>query len=184
MSPFEPLVPGRLDAEAAALRDTILETRAKVVDAIGLVAPDGSLRGPFDPLLRTPVIGQVVQELGLVVRSGSDLGPTVCEAAILTIVHDWDCTFEWNAHSTLAFDAGVLSEDDIARIAGGGRPTDRVPALACEFAAQQIRYRGLDTATRASVKQEFGERGMVELTILVAYYELVCRLIRTCGAGA
>lgn len=184
MSPFEPLVPGRLDAEAASLRDTILETRAKVVEAIGLVAPDGSLRGPFDPLLRTPAIGQVVQELGLVVRAGSKLGPAVCEAVILVIVHDWDCTFEWNAHSQVALDGGVLSEDDIARIAGGGRPTERVLALACEFAAQQIRYRGLDPATQASVNEEFGERGVVELTILVAYYETVCRLIRTCSAGA
>jgi 4-carboxymuconolactone decarboxylase len=184
MSPFEPLVPGRLDAEAATLRDTILETRARVVDAIGLVAPDGSLRGPFDPLLRTPAIGRVVQELGLVVRSGSELGPAVCEAVILVIVNDWDCTFEWNAHSQVALDGGMLSEDDISRIAEGGRPTDPVLALACKFATQQVRYRSPDPAMQASVIEEFGERGVVELTMLVAYYETVCRLIRTCGAGA
>lgn len=183
MSPFEPLPPERLDAEASALRETILETRAKAVEAIGLVAPDGSLRGPFDPLLRTPAIGQVVQELGLVVRSGSELEPDVCETVILVIVDDWDCSFEWEAHSKMALAGGVLSEEDIARISRQQGPDDQRLALAAEFAAQMIHDRGLDATTQAAALEEFGERGVVELTVLVAYYELVCRLIRTCTAA-
>jgi 4-carboxymuconolactone decarboxylase len=177
-------MPDQLDAEAAKLRETILTTRAKVVSLIGLMAPDGSLRGPFEPLLGTPAIGQVVQRLGLVVRSGSELGNAICEAVILTIVREWDCGFEWNAHRTVALATGVLREEDIDRIADGRRLADDQLALACEFALQQTSSREPDAATKAAATELFGERGVVELTVLVSYYELVCRLTAIGGTGA
>lgn len=179
---MRPLRAEELDPEAIALRSTILTTRAKVVDLIGLVAPDGSLRGPFDPLLRTPAIGTVVQELGLVVRPGSDLGPSVCEAVILTIVKDRDTTFEWNAHSAVALETEVLSVADIDRIASGEQPADARLALACEFALR-LSHGQIDGTLEQAVGEEFGERGLVELTVLVSYYELVCRLTAL-GPGA
>lgn len=182
MGRLEPLTPGELDPEAAALRDTILESRAKVVDLIELVAPDGALRGPFDPLLRTPAIGTVVQQLGLVVRPDSELGPAICEAVILTIVGDRDTTFEWNAHRAVALETGVLSEAEIDRIAAGERPADERLALACDFALR-LSHDEADETVQATARDAFGERGLVELTVLVSYYELVCRLTAL-GVGA
>jgi 4-carboxymuconolactone decarboxylase len=181
MSPFEPLTPERMDGEAKVLRETILASRARVDREIGLVAPDGSLRGPFGPLLRTPAVGHAVQELGLVVRSGSRLDAGVCETVILVVARAWDAGFEWDAHRELALAAGVLGEDDVARIALREHPADPRLALAAEFAEQQVRDDDLDGETWAAALAEFGERGVTELTVLVAYYEMVSRLIRTCG---
>lgn len=180
MSSFQPLTPDQLDDEAMALREAILTSRAAVVDRVGLLAPDGSLRGLFDPLLRTPAVGQAMQEFGLVVRTHSELGPAVCEAVILVVADDWNGSFEWNAHVTIARDGELLSEEDIDRIAAGTNPEDRRLGLASEFARQQVRSRRVDARTQAAVLEEFGERGVVELTLLIACYEMVCRLIRTC----
>lgn len=178
---FHPLTPEDLAPEASSVRDAILLSRAAVVKTIGLVRPDGSLRGPFDPLLRTPEIGDVVQQLGIVVRSASSLSPAVCETVILTVVAEWECSFEWHAHSMLAVRSGLLEATDVSRLAAGQPPSvDAQLKAAWMFTRQQIRRRACDAETMERALAEFGERGVVELTVLVAYYVLVCMLMRTC----
>lgn len=180
MGALRPLLPETLSPDAAALRDSILQSRAPVSDLIGLVADDGSLRGPFDPLLRTPEIGQAVQELGAVIRTGSTLEPGVTSAVTLVVVRAWDCGFEWDAHSAIALERAHLNKDDIARIAADAAPVAPRLALACEYASHELDARRPGGSARTgALIAEFGERGTVELTVLIAYYEMVCRLVRT-----
>lgn len=181
ISAFTPLTPQQLAPEAASLRAAILGSRAAVAERIGLLASDGSLNGPFDALLRTPQIGDVVQRLGVVVRSGTSLSPAVCETTILTVVGFVDCAFEWRAHSTLALCDGVLGEADIAQIRAGNPPASGEPlATAWAFALTQVRDRAVPEVVERQAIECFGERGVVELTVLVGYYALVCQLIQTC----
>jgi 4-carboxymuconolactone decarboxylase len=181
---FVPLTRELLDADAASVYDEILATRKKVADIIRLVRPDGSLRGPFDPLLRSPQIANVVQLLGTTVRAQSTLPAAVCEVVILTVVRLLACDFEWEAHARLAVHSGLLDPQDVEDIAAGRSPggaSDRRIGIAWSVSRQQVESGAVNEAALEAALAAFGERGLVELTVLVGYYGLVALLMRACA---
>jgi 4-carboxymuconolactone decarboxylase len=186
MDRFLPLTPERLDPTAAELRASILTPREKLAELIGLVAPDGSLRGPFDALLRSPAIGEIVQGLGASLRSESVLPATVCEAATLAVVAARDCTFEVAAHRLVALQGRLLSQQQVEAIVAGEDPADADPEvrMACRFARELLVGEAGGQETVDALIERFGERGVVELTTLVSYYLMVCMLIRACAPRA
>jgi 4-carboxymuconolactone decarboxylase len=172
--------PSTMDPGARQLYDTIVETRATVIDIIGMVGPSGELAGPWDPLLRVPSIGDAVQSLGLQLRRSGTLPGDVFETAILTVAHAWKAEFECNAHRAIALGAGLLSEGDIDRIANGS-PPDRndSTALAWSFVRQQLETGSVDDSVYGLAVAEFGEPGVVQLTVISGYYTLISMLLRT-----
>src|SRR5215470_9074470 len=78
--------------------------------------------GPFNVLLRSPEMGDLVQEFGAKMRFGSSLPPKLNEMAIIIVGRHWTSHYEWNAHRNAAAQAG-LSEAIIQSIAQGKRPT-------------------------------------------------------------
>jgi 4-carboxymuconolactone decarboxylase len=179
---FAPLRIAELPPDAAALRERITESRRGVAGLIGLIREDGSLRGPFDPLLRTPAIGDLVQRLGLAVRADTTLSAATCEVAILTTVGLLGCVFETEAHARLAVLRGVLRDEDVRAIA------ERAPArlgescliVAYHASRDQVQDGAMSQPTLQSALELLGERGVVELTVLIAYYQLVAALMGTC----
>jgi 4-carboxymuconolactone decarboxylase len=174
MSRLEPLRPDAMSAAQRALYDALLSGKR----GAGLTAPDGSLIGPFNAILRNPHVGNRMQSLGEALRFDTSLSRRVIEIATLVVGAHWRAQFEWWAHERLARQAG-LSEAVIAAIKRGERPAldDASEATAYDVATEIYRTQRLSGATYTRAIQCFGEAGVFELLALLGYYTLVSLLL-------
>ena len=80
--------------------------QTEVAQAI-IAGPRGSLGGPFQAWLRSPVLAERLQTLGEYVRFDNVLPRRLSEFAILITARHWTAQFEWYAHHKLALAAGL-----------------------------------------------------------------------------
>ena len=83
--------------------------------------PRGGVRGPFLPLLNSPVLADKVQKLGQFVRYECSIPWKLRELAILVTAFHWKAQYEWFAHESEAIKAG-LTQNIIEAIQVGVRP--------------------------------------------------------------
>src|ERR1700689_4051231 len=95
-----PLPPEDMTTEQRELYESIVASRS--AGSSGLVSTDGSLRGPFGPMLLAPRLGSALSDVGAAVRFGSSLEGCVRELAILAVAAHHRCAFEWVAHERIA----------------------------------------------------------------------------------
>lgn len=166
--PLENLTP-----EQKALSDAIKSgPRAKLASS-GASKP-GPLGGPFNVWLRSPSIGNLVQQLGEEIRFRSSLSGKLNELAILVTARNWTSQYEWVAHHKLALEGGLdpkIAED----IAHGRRPSgmDEDETLVYEFSTELQNTQGISDAMYARAVARFGERGVVDLISVNGFYVLV-----------
>ncbi|HRW08210.1 MAG TPA: carboxymuconolactone decarboxylase family protein [Caldilineaceae bacterium] len=134
----------------------------------------GGLRGPFNALLYSPVIGDAVQRVGEAVRFEGTLPPQLRELAILTVAAEWQANFEWWAHERIARDVGV-EEAVIAGVKAGVLPAsaDAQQRSIHHFARTVIEQKRVPDEQYAAASAMFGESEVVELVILLGYYTLI-----------
>jgi 4-carboxymuconolactone decarboxylase len=134
--------------------------------------------GPFNVLLRSPEMGDLVQEFGAKMRFGSSLPPKLNEMAIIIVGRHWTSHYEWNAHRNAAAQAG-LNEAIIQSIAQGKRPAsmDADETIIYNFATELLNTKQVGDANFKAVKDKFGERGVVDLIGVMGYYQLVSMLL-------
>src|SRR6202167_3199189 len=80
------------------------------------------LGGPYNPMIRSPVLGQRLYDLFYYLRWQTSVPTKLNEFAILIIGRQWRSQVEWFAHAPLAAKAG-LSADIIAELKAGKRPS-------------------------------------------------------------
>lgn len=143
-----------------------------------LAGPRDSLGGPFNVLLRSPEMGDLAQEFGASMRFLTSIPAKLRELAIIVTARHWTAQFEWTAHSGAARNAG-LSEEIIQAIAEGRRPTGMAPdeEIVYNFATELLETKRVSDATFASTKELLGERGVVDVTALMGYYQLVSMML-------
>jgi 4-carboxymuconolactone decarboxylase len=134
----------------------------------------GPLGGPFNIWLRSPGIGNLVQQLGEEIRFRSSLPSKLNELAILITARRWTSQYEWFAHHKLALEAGLdpaIGQD----IANGRRPAkmDADETLVYDFSTELHQTQGVSDATYKAVLDRFGERGVVDLISVNGFYVLV-----------
>src|SRR5262249_35673710 len=134
--------------------------------------------GPFNVLLRSPEMGDLVQEFGAQMRFHSSLPRKLNEMAIIMVGRHWTSHYEWNAHRTAAAQAG-LNESIIQSIAAGKRPAsmDGDETIIYNFATELLNTKQISDANFKAVKDKFGERGVVDLIGVMGYYQLVSMLL-------
>src|SRR5271156_2620759 len=93
----------------------------KVADAIQSGPRGAGLRGPFNALLRSPDLCDLVQRVGAYVRFNSVLPAALNEMAICMAGRKWTAQYEFYAHRRLALDAGVDAAI-LDALAAGTRP--------------------------------------------------------------
>lgn len=163
----------QLTPEQQALTDAIKSgPRAKLASS-GASKP-GPLGGPFNVWLRSPGIGNLVQQLGEEIRFRSSLAGKLNELAILVTARNWTSQYEWVAHHKLALEGGLdpkIAED----IAQGRRPSgmDEDETLVYEFSSELQQTQGVSDAMYARAVARFGERGVVDLISVNGFYVLV-----------
>ena len=163
----------KLTPEQQALTDAIKSgPRAKLASS-GASKP-GPLGGPFNVWLRSPGIGNLVQQLGEEIRFRSSLAGKLNELAILVTARNWTSQYEWVAHHKLALEGGL--DPKIAdAIAQGQRPAgmDADETLVYEFSSELQQTQGVSDALHARAVARFGERGVVDLISVNGFYVLV-----------
>lgn len=166
--PLENLTP-----EQKTLSDAIKSgPRAKLASS-GASKP-GPLGGPFNVWLRSPGIGNLVQQLGEEIRFRSSLSGKLNELAILVTARNWTSQYEWVAHHKLALEGGL--DPKIAEaIAQGRRPEgmDADETLVYEFSQELQQTQGVSDDLYSRAVARFGERGVVDLISVNGFYVLV-----------
>jgi 4-carboxymuconolactone decarboxylase len=134
----------------------------------------GPLGGPFNVWLRSPGMGNIIQQLGAEIRFRSSLPSRLNELAILITARKWTSQYEWYAHYKVAMEAGL--DPAIAEaIAQGRRPAKMSgdEAIVHDFSRELHETQGVSDATYRAALDGFGERGVVDLIAVNGFYVLV-----------
>jgi len=154
--------------------DTMTPDQKKVADAIQAGPRGSGLRGPFNALLRSPELCDLVQRVGAFVRFGSSIPARLNELAIIMAGRKWTAQYEFYAHRRLAIEAGLKPAIADA-VAANRRPEGMADdeAIVYDFVTELLGTGQVSDASFQRVKDKFGERGVVDLVGAVGYYSLV-----------
>ena len=174
-SRLDPLTPDMLDASQRTLYDAV-RTSPRAQGAMGrfLTRDDGSLVGPFDAWLRSPVLGGLFEQAGMALRTETGVPTAAREVAILVVARAWSADFEWWAHRQVVLSEGVPETVIDAIAQRRPLPIDD-PAInaAHDVAIELVHNRTLKAAALERAKAVLGERGLVEVVMAVGFYQLV-----------
>lgn len=174
---FPLLDPTQLDAAQQSLYDTI--TRPPRTDGPFLVVDDdGHLAGPFNAMLHSPAIGEALQSLGASLRFGGRLPARTRELVVCTVAATLASDYEWYAHSRVALEVGVTT-DELDALARGEVPPSlsSTEGASLELATALLAGRGVGEEVHASALAHLGHAGITELTVLVGYYQTLAGLL-------
>jgi len=154
--------------------ETMTADQKRVADAIQSGPRGAGLRGPFNALLRSPELCDLVQRVGAFVRFGSSIPPRLNEMAIIMAGRKWTAQYEFYAHRRLALEAG-LSPAIADAIATNQRPVSMAKdeETVYDFVSELLATGSVPDVAFQRVKDAFGERGVVDLVGAVGYYSLV-----------
>jgi 4-carboxymuconolactone decarboxylase len=129
------------------------------------------LGGPYNPLLRSPVLGQRMFDLLHYLRWETSVPLKLNEFAILIIGRQWRSQVEWFAHAPLAIKAG-LSPDIVAELKANNRPSNMPPqeAVVYDFVTELTTKHVLSDETFKRAKELLGEQQVVDLTAVAGTY--------------
>ncbi len=158
--------------------ETMTPEQKRVADAIQSGPRGAGLRGPFNALLRSPELCDLVQRVGAYVRYGSSIPARLNELAIIMAGRKWTAQYEFYAHRRLALEAG-LNPAIADAVAAGTRPANMAEdeATVYDFASELLASGQVSDATFQRVKDRFGERGVIDLIGAVGYYSLVSMVL-------
>ena len=130
--------------------------------------------GSFNISLQSPEAGELFFDMGERVRFHMSVPDKLKELTILLAGRYWGAHYEWLAHHRAAAQAG-LSEDKIKAIMEGRRPAGMSAdeETVYNFITELFKTRQVSDATFAAVKNLVGERGVVDLVVTAAYYQMV-----------
>jgi 4-carboxymuconolactone decarboxylase len=163
---FTPLTMDQLTDQQKPLGEQIMR-----VSSVGL-------GGPYNPLLRSPVLGQRMFDLLHYLRWETSVPLKLNEFAILIIGRQWRSQVEWFAHAPLAIKAG-LSPDIVAELKAGKRPSNMPPeeAAVYDFVTELTTSHAVSDETFARAKKLLGEQQVVDLTTVAGTYISIAMLL-------
>jgi 4-carboxymuconolactone decarboxylase len=134
-------------------------------------------------MIHVPELLQRGEHLRAYVRGdASSLSLKIRELAMILTARELDCQFIWNAHATLARQAGV--RDDLAdclrdkKELAGLAPDE---AAVVNYGREFFRTHQVSQTTFEAARAQFGVRGLIELTNLMGYYALLAFNINAFG---
>lgn len=163
---FPQLTMDQLDAAQKPLGEQIVK-----VSSIGI-------GGPYNSMLRSPVLGQRMIDLFHYLRWETSVPLNLNEFAILIIARQWRSQVEWFAHAPLALKAG-LSADIIADVKANKRPSNMAEdeAVTYDFVTELTTTQKVSDATYARAKKVFNDQQIVDLTAVAGNYVMVAMLL-------
>ena len=140
--------------------------------------------GPYNPLLRSPVLGQRMFDLLHYLRWETSMPLKLNEFAILIIGRQWRSQVEWLAHAPLAIKAG-LSPDIVAELKANKRPSNMPPqeSAVYDFVTELTTKHAVSDETFNRAKELLGEQQVVDLTAVAGSYVAVAMLLAMSEEG-
>jgi alkylhydroperoxidase family enzyme len=137
----------------------------------------------FKALVNSPGGARAFSGMGKYIRFDSNLDPRLREMAILQVGYLTRTPYEWSHHVKIGYSFGVTDADIVALIAETeGRPTD-LPELDRTVLLAAREMTGPDLAmtdaTFATLKAAMETEHLVDLTLVVAFYNAVVRVLGT-----
>lgn len=163
---FPQLTMEQLDERQRALAEEILK-----VSSVGL-------SGPYNPMLRSPTMGERLFQLMDYLRFKTSLPRRLNELAILVQARLWTSQVEWYAHHPIALKAG-LSESVAAELKEGRRPSGMQPdeAIVYDFCMELSTRHAVSDATFDRARTILGEQQVVDLIAVSGTYVTVAMLL-------
>ena len=133
-------------------------------------------------LVNSPNAARAFGALGQFIRFGSKLDPRLRELAILQVGWLARSPYEWSHHVKLGHDFGV-SDDDIRALiddtAGKPAQLDETAKTVLRAAREMTQDGAMSDATFATLREALGNEQIVDLTITIAFYNAVVRVLAT-----
>jgi 4-carboxymuconolactone decarboxylase len=164
---FKTLTEAEMTPEQKKLRDAIV------------AGPRKAMRGgPFQAFMRSPELGDIVQQFGAHIRYKGVFPDALKEFAIMVTARRWTAQYEWVAHSRMAREAGVEGAK-VDAIAQGKRPQGMSAdeTAIYDFASELVQKGEVSDRNFDAVKAKWGERGVVELVLTCGYYSCVSMIL-------
>ncbi len=136
----------------------------------------------FQALVNSPNAARAFSGLGQFIRFGSKLDPRLRELAILQVGWLARSPYEWSHHVKLGHDFGVTDEDIRALIDDtDGKPTrlDDMAKAVLRAAREMTLDGAISDPTFAVLQKALGNEQIVDLTITIAFYNAVVRVLAT-----
>jgi 4-carboxymuconolactone decarboxylase len=174
---FAPPAIGKEPRFAQLTMDQLNEAQKSLGEQIMKVSSVG-LGGPYNPIIRSPVLGQRLYDLFYYLRWQTSVPTKLNEFAILIIGRQWRSQVEWFAHAPLAAKAG-LSADIIAELKASKRPSNMAEdeALVYDFVTELTTTQKVSDDTYARAKKVFNDQQIVDLTAVAGNYVMVAMLL-------
>ena len=136
------------------------------------------LGGPYNPIMRSPVLGQRLFDLFHYLRWETSVPTKLNEFAILIIGRQWRSQVEWFAHAPLAAKAG-LKADIIAELKANKRPSGMAEdeAVVYDFVTELTTTQKVSDETYARAKKIFSDQQIVDLTGVAGNYVMVAMML-------
>jgi 4-carboxymuconolactone decarboxylase len=157
--------------------DQLDEKQKPLGEQIMKVSSTG-IGGPYNPMLRSPVLGQRLFDLFHYLRWETSVPTRLNEFAILIIGRQWRSQVEWFAHAPIAAKAG-LSPDIIAELKASKRPSNMAEdeALVYDFVTELTTTKKVCDETFARAKKVFNDQQIVDLTAVAGNYVMVAMIL-------
>src|SRR5712671_1623253 len=141
--------------------ETMTDEQRQVAEAIQAGPRGAGLRGPFNALMRSPQLCDLVQRVGAYVRYATSLPAPLNELAICMAGRKWGAQYEFFAHRRLGIDAG-LNPSVLDAIAAGRRPDEmsQDETTVYEFVTDLLSTGQVSDPRYAAMMDRFGERGV------------------------
>ncbi|MFY9895473.1 MAG: carboxymuconolactone decarboxylase family protein [Xanthobacteraceae bacterium] len=163
--------------------DQLSDQQKPLAEQIMKVSSVG-IGGPYNPLLRSPVLGQRMFDLLHYLRWETSVPLKLNEFAILIIGRQWRSQVEWLAHAPLAIKAG-LSPDIVAELKANKRPSNMPPqeSAVYDFVTELTTKHEVSDETFNHAKELLGEQQVVDLTAVAGSYVAVAMLLAMSEQG-
>src|SRR3954454_22877516 len=142
------------------------------------------LGGPYNPLLRSPVLAQRMYDLLDYLRWNSSLPTRLTEFAILIQARLWRSQVEWFAHHPIAMKAG-LSEQVMADLKANRRPANMQAdeAVVYDFCMELSARHEVSDATFARARELLSEQQVIDLVTVSGTYVTIAMILSVAQAS-
>jgi 4-carboxymuconolactone decarboxylase len=163
---FPQLTMDQLDEKQKPLGEQIMK-----ISSVGL-------GGPYNALLRSPVLGQREFDLLHYLRWETSVPTKLNEFAICIIGRQWRSQVEWAAHAPLAQKAG-MSPEIIAELKTNKRPSGMAEdeAVVYDFVTELTTTHVVSDETYARAKKVFNDQQIVDLTAVAGTYVSIAMIL-------
>jgi 4-carboxymuconolactone decarboxylase len=182
--PSRPALPPDIDSQSNSrlpliLKDSLDEEGKRIFEAINGKEGNTPRLGPPAISMHSLAAAEPYDRLNQLLRSQNVIGPQFFEISTLVPAREFNQQYEWTAHERGARRVGVAQE--VIDVIKHGRPTSGLPekdATAIEFGRAMLRgNRQVPPDLFAKMVSLFGERGTIEITMVMGDYAMTAMLL-------